>query len=425
MSPVFVCYLILSIMNSQFIFQLILLFVIGDFVLERFLEYLNFTTWSESLPNELSGIYSEEKYRKSQNYHKSNQRFSLISSSISFIVLLAILYFEVFALLDNWVRTFSSNPIIIALLFFGVLGFVMDVLSTPFALYSTFVIEEKYGFNKTNLRTFMLDKLKSWLLVIILGGGLLSLIVWVYIISGTWFWIIVWAVLAVFMLFMTMFYSSLIVPLFNKQTPLGDGELRSAIEDFAQKAGFNLQNIFVIDGSKRSSKANAYFSGLGPKKRIVLYDTLINDHSVDELVAVLAHEIGHYKKKHTLTGLFVSLAQTGLMLFMLSYFISNPVLSQALGSTLASFHLGVLTFGILYTPISLILGIITNIVSRVNEYSADRYAGENFKPEALMLALKKLSVNNLSNLKPHPAYVFFHYSHPPLLKRLAALQKIK
>ncbi len=411
-------------MNPQFLFQLIILFVAGEFILERFLEYLNSTSWSDILPAELAGIYSEEKYRKSQNYHKENQRFSLIFSSISFIVLMLILYFDGFAMLDNWARTFTTNPIVLALLFFGILGIAMDILSTPFSLYSTFVIEENFGFNKTTLKTFILDKLKSWLLTIILGGVLLSLIVWVYTISGIWFWVVVWAVLAVFSVFMTMFYSSLIVPLFNKQTPLESGELRLAIEDFAENAGFKLQNTFVIDGSKRSSKANAYFSGLGSKKRIVLYDTLINDHSVDELVAVLAHEIGHYKKKHTLLGLFVSLIQTGLMLFILSYFIGNPLLSQALGSNIASFHLGVLTFGILYTPVSLLFGIITNVISRLNEYSADRFAGENFKPEALMLALKKLSVNNLSNLKPHPTYVFFHYSHPPLLKRIAALSKL-
>ncbi len=412
-------------MNPQSLFLLIVLFVIGEFLLERFLEYLNSTTWSELLPDELSGIYSEEKYRQSQNYHKSNQRLSFISSAISLIVLLTVFYLNGFALLDHWVRSFTENSIIMALLFFGVIGLASDILSTPFALYSTFVIEEKYGFNKMNLKTFILDKLKSWLLVIILGGGILSLVVWIYSISGTGFWLVVWAVLAVFMLFMTMFYSSLIVPLFNKQTPLEEGELRSAIEAFALKTGFKLQNIFIIDGSKRSSKANAYFSGLGAKKRIVLYDTLIKDHSIDELVAVLAHEIGHYKKKHTLIGLLISLVQTGFMLFVLSYFIGNPLLSQALGADLASFHLGVLAFGILYTPISLILGLITNMVSRMNEYAADSYAGEYFNPEALMLALKKLSVNNLSNLKPHPAYVFFYYSHPPLLKRIAALRKVK
>ncbi len=412
-------------MESQFLFQLIIIFLIGEFVLERFLEYLNSTYWSDKLPEELLGIYDEEKYRKSQSYQKSKQKIAVISSVFSLVVLLCVLYFDGFALLDNWVREYTSNSVLMAIVFFAVIGFVMDVLSTPFSIYDTFVIEEKYGFNKTTSKIFMLDKLKSWLLAVVIGGGLLSLIVWIYTISGSLFWIIVWMILSVFMIFMTMFYSSLIVPLFNKQTPLADGELRTAIEKFSLKAGFKLQNIFVIDGSKRSSKANAYFSGLGPKKRIVLYDTLIKDHGVDELVAVLAHEIGHYKKKHTLAGLFISLAQTGLMLFVLSYFIGSPALSQALGASQASFHIGVLAFGILYTPISLVLDLITNVVSRVNEYAADRFASENFKPEALMLALKKLSVNNLSNLRPHPVYVFFHYSHPPLLKRLAALTGVK
>ncbi|MCD4681948.1 MAG: M48 family metallopeptidase, partial [Bacteroidales bacterium] len=206
--------------------------------------------------------------------------------------------------------------------------------------------------------------------------------------------------------------------------PLEDGTLRSAIEFFAQKVGFKLKNIFVMDGSKRSTKANAYFTGLGSKKRIVLFDTLIKDHTDEELVGVLAHEIGHYKKKHTLTGTIISLLQTGLMLYILSLFIGNPVLSQALGANKGSFHLGILAFGLLYSPLSLVLGLAMNIMSRKNEFAADRYAGENFKPRSLQDALIKLSVNHLSNLRPHPAYVFFYYSHPPLLQRLKALEKI-
>lgn len=412
-------------MQAELLYQLILIFIIGEFVLECFLDYLNSRYWDNKIPEEVKGIYDEDKYRKSQDYLKTKQKFSLVSSSFSLILILVILHYNGFAFLDNWVRNYTTNPILMALMFFGVLALGMDIVSTPFSVYSTFVIEQKFGFNKTTLKTFVLDKLKSWLLSLIIGGGLLSLIVWIYILSGSWFWLIVLAVLTVFMIFMTMFYSSLIVPLFNKQSPLEEGELRSAIEAFALKVGFKLNNIFVIDGSKRSSKANAYFSGLGPKKRIVLYDTLINDHSVDELVAVLAHEIGHYKKKHTLSGLFVSLLQTALMLFILSYFIADPVLSQALGASEHSFHLAVLAFGILYSPISMLLGLFTNIISRINEYAADKYAGENFNPDSLMLALKKLSVNNLSNLRPHPAYVFFYYSHPPLLKRLEALKKLK
>jgi STE24 endopeptidase len=223
---------------------------------------------------------------------------------------------------------------------------------------------------------------------------------------------------------MAMFYSTLIVPLFNKQTPLTAGELREAIEQFASRVGFRLDNIYVIDGSKRSRKANAYFSGLGAKKRIVLYDTLIADHTTEELVAVLAHEIGHYKKKHTLTSISLSIAETGLMLFILSLFIGNPLLSLAMGAAEGSFHMGILAFGILYSPVSMVLDLFMNLLSRKNEYAADRYAGENYSPAALQEALKKLSVNNLSNLRPHPAYVFVHYSHPPVLKRLEALGKL-
>jgi STE24 endopeptidase len=226
------------------------------------------------------------------------------------------------------------------------------------------------------------------------------------------------------MIFMAMFYSSLIVPLFNKQTPLEDGELRNAIKEFADKVGFKLNNIFVIDGSKRSTKANAYFSGMGAKKRIVLFDTLIKDHSTEELVAVLAHEIGHYKKKHTLKEMILSVVQTGIMLYIISIFIGNPVLSQALGAKQGSFHIGILAFGLLYSPLSLLIGIMMNVISRKYEYQADRFAGENYNPKALQDALKKLSVNNLSNLRPHPLYVFFHYSHPPLLQRLKALDDI-
>ncbi len=329
-----------------------------------------------------------------------------------------------FAWVDSLVREYTTHPILMALFFFGILGLAADLLSTPFSAYSTFVIEERFGFNKTTVKTFILDKLKGWILGAIIGGGLLSLIVWIYLATGSYFWFFAWLAISLFSVFMTMFYSTLIVPLFNKQTPLAQGELRDSIEKFATKVGFKLDNIFVIDGSRRSKKANAYFSGLGAKKRIVLYDTLIVEHTTDEMVAVLAHEVGHYKKKHTRTNIILSVAQTGLMLFILSLFIGNPLLSQALGATEGSFHMGILAFGILYSPISMILGLGMNYLSRKHEYAADRFAGEKFNPEALQVALKKLSVNNLSNLRPHPAYVFVYYSHPPVLKRLEALSRL-
>jgi len=411
-------------MTAQTIFYIIIGILLFDFILERVLDYLNSTYWSNELPAELAGIYDSDKYKKSQDYEKVSTRFSILTGSLGLAALLLILYLDGFAWLDNFVRQYTQNPILIALMFFGILGLAADIISIPFSIYATFVIEEKFGFNKTTPKTYVLDKLKGWLLAAVIGGGLLALIVWIYLISGKWFWLIAWAVIGLFTIFMTMFYSNIIVPLFNKQKPLEGGDLRNAIEDFAQKVGFKLKNIFVMDGSKRSTKANAYFTGLGSKKRIVLFDTLIKDHSNEELVGVLAHEIGHYKKKHTITATIISILQTGLMLFILSMFIGNPVLSQALGAVEGSFHLGILAFGLLYSPISLILGLIMNIISRKNEYTADRYAGENYQPKALQGALKKLSVNQLSNLRPHPAYVFFYYSHPPLLQRLKALNKL-
>lgn len=408
-------------MSSITVFYIIVGVVVFGYLLERFLKYLNTTKWSNQLPKELEGIYDAEKYKKSQEYERENYRFSLVTSTFSILVMLGMLFFDGFAFVDDVARGWAQGPILIALVFFGILMFASDIINTPFSVYDTFVIEEKYGFNKTTIKTFIFDKVKGWLLAAIIGGGLLSLIIWFYEATTDMFWIYTWITFGVFMIFITMFYSSLIVPLFNKQTPLEDGELKSAINELSEKVGFKLDNVFVIDGSKRSTKANAYFSGLGAKKRIVLFDTLINDLSTNEIVAVLAHEIGHYKKKHTLSGIVISLLQTGLTLFILSLFIGSPLLSEALGASQPSFHIGIIAFSILYSPISTILGLGMNIFSRKNEYEADRYAKENFDGASLQDALKKLSIKNLSNLTPHPAYVFFHYSHPPLLQRLKAL----
>jgi len=408
---------------EKIIFIIILVIVILDFFLERILDFLNRTYWSDDLPAELAGIYDDEKYRKSQLYLRTNHKFSQVTESFNFILVLGMLLFGGFAFLDQYIRHFTTNPILMALLFFGILGLVADILGTPFSVYATFVIEERFGFNKTTVKTFILDKFKGWLLAIILGGGLLSLVVWIYGATGQWFWLIAWGVISFFTLFMTLFYSNIIVPLFNKQTPLEAGELRDAIEAFAVQTGFKLRNIYVIDGSKRSTKANAYFTGLGTKKRIVLYDTLIKDHPTEELVAVLAHEIGHYKKKHTLIGTVISIIQTGVMLFILSRFLRNPHLSGALGSSEPSFHLSVVAFGILYTPLSVVLGLALNAFSRKHEFQADYFATTLYHGDSLRDALIRLSVSNLSNLRPHPAYVFFYYSHPPLLQRLQAIEE--
>lgn len=414
--------------------QTLLIILIGilvfDFVLERSLEWLNAKNFSPTIPDKLKGIYDEDKYKNSQMYFKENQRFSLLTSTIAFFTTLAMLYFGGFAYVDGLARSITGNPILMALLFFGIIGIASDILSTPAQLYDTFVIEEKYGFNNTTLSTFFFDKIKGWLLGAFIGGGLMAFIVWVYQLTGQWFGLLVWWVLILFTLFMTMFYASIILPLFNKLTPLKEGSLLNEIESFANKTGFRLKHVYVMDGSKRSSKANAFFSGLGKKKKIVLFDTLVNNHSNSEIVAVLAHEIGHYQKKHTRTHYAMAIIQITLMVTALSLLLNLETpwpgyLANALGAEAASFHLGLLAFGILYTPLSLLTGITMNVFSRKHEYQADAFAATTYAAEPLQEALKKMSVNHLSNLQPHPAFVFVHYSHPPLLQRLKALDSYK
>ncbi|MTI22328.1 M48 family peptidase [Fulvivirga sp. RKSG066] len=375
------------------------------------------------LPEEVQSFYDAGKYEKAQKYHKTKDRFSFITSAFSFILSFVVLYFGLFGYIDAFLRPFIENEIILSLAFFGVLFIVSDLLNIPFQVYSTFVIEDRFGFNKTTPKTFILDKLKGYILAIIVGGALLGVLIFLIYEFGSQFWLYFWAVGAVFILIANMFYTSLILPLFNKLTPLEDGELKKAIEAYSNKINFPIDNIYVIDGSKRSKKANAFFSGIGKKKKIVLYDTLIENHTTEELVAVLAHEVGHFKKMHIVYGFGISILQMGLMLFIMSFMIFNENLSQALGAEQLALHVNLIAFGILYTPISKVLGIAGNIFSRKNEFEADEYAKQTYNADQLKNALKKLSVDSLSNLYPHEAYVFVHYSHPPLLKRLHALDK--
>ena len=411
-------------MLPQTVFLIIIAIVIFNYLVSRALEYLNARKYGDPIPEGLEDVYDQKEYRRSMDYKKVNYRFAILTGTFSFVLIMLMFFMKGFSFADDLVRRITEHPVLVALLFFGLLMFASDLLNTPFAVYDTFVIEERFGFNKTTVKTYITDKLKSWMLGAVIGGGILSAIIWFYQITGKNFWIFAWILVSAFTIFMTMFYSTLIVPLFNKQTPLEEGELRDAITSFSNKAGFKLDNIFVIDGSKRSTKANAYFSGLGAKKRIVLFDTLINDLDTGEIVGVLAHEIGHYKKKHTLAGVILSIIQTGVILFILSLFVGSPVLSEALGTDIPSFHIGLIAFGILYSPISMILGIGMNAMSRKNEYQADRYAGEKYNPSALINGLKKLSRKNLSNLTPHRLYVFFNYSHPPLFQRINALRNL-
>jgi len=377
---------------------------------------------SPVIPEKLKGIYDEEKYARQQAYQKENSHFGMYTSLLSFIIILVVLVFGLFGWFDNLLREYISNPILLTLVFIGIIFVLNTIVSLPFDYYSTFVIEEKFGFNKSTRKTFWLDQLKSLLLAAILGGGILTLILWIFGNLDQYWWLYTWGVVTLFSLVMTFLYSDIIVPLFNKQTPLEDGELRNEIESFAQKAGFELKNIYVMDASKRSTKANAYFTGFGSKKRIVLFDTLIKNLSTQEIVAVLAHEIGHYKKKHIIQQMIISVLYTGVMLFILSLFLNSQPLTEALGGTQPSFHLGIIAFSILFTPISLILGLFTSILSRKNEYEADAYAASFGYGGELVSGLKKLSVDSLSNLNPDPLYVFFYYSHPTLLQRAERLE---
>lgn len=409
-------------MEPQTVFYIIVAIVIIDFLLDKFLDSLNAKHFDDPVPGELQDVYDKEEYLKSQRYKKERYRFGLVTSTFSLCIMLGFLFFDGFAYVDSIAKNISDNSIIITLLFFGIIMFGSDFLTLPFSWYSTFVIEEKYGFNKTTTSTFIKDKFKSWGLTILLGGAILALIVWFYETAGNNFWWYAWILVTIFTVFTNMFYAKLIVPLFNKQTPLPECSLRSKIESYSAKVGYELDHIFVVDGSKRSTKANAYFSGFGSEKRITLYDTLVNDLEEEEIVSVLAHEVGHYKKKHIQANLAAAIVTTGFTLWLLSLFVGSPALSQALGVEDPSFHIGLVAFGILYSPISELTGLIMNFLSRKFEYQADDFAKNTYDGDALISSLKKLSRTSLSNLTPHRAYVFVHYSHPTLLQRYQNLK---
>lgn len=409
-------------MSEQTIFIILLAIISGDFLLERILQYLNSQSAKKKIPKELEGIYDEEKYARSQEYNRESGRFGMLTATLSFILLFAAIWFGWFGMLDKWLRTFSPFAPITTLMFFGVIFILSDIVGTPFSLYQTFVIEQKYGFNKMTQKIFWMDKIKSYLLTIIIGGLLLSALIYLVMLMGSEFWIYFWVIITVFILFLNIFYTSFLLPLFNKLTPMVDGALKTSIQAYSDKVGFPLQNIFVMDGSKRSSKGNAFFSGLGKKKKVVLFDTLIEKHTTEELTAIFAHEVGHYKKKHIILGTVISISTIGVMLFLLSRMIYNSEVSWAMGGDVTALHLNIMAFGILYTPISRVLGLLGNLVSRKNEFEADEYAVTTYGGEPLIQALKKLSGDHLSNLTPHPAYVFMHYSHPSLFQRVRAMR---
>lgn len=410
-------------MKPETLFYIIIVFIVVEFIIEKVLSYLNVTYFKEKIPKELQDVFDEKEYQKSKAYQLENYRFGLVTSSISFILILLLLFFDVFAILDQFVKNLTDNNLLQSLFFFGILLLVSTLFSIPFSYYDTFVIEEKYGFNRSTKKLFFIDQLKSLLLTIVLGGFVITALVCFYQLFGKNFWVYAWLVIAAFIIFINMFYTSLIVPLFNKLKVLDEGDLRQKLETLAQKTNYDLQQIYVIDGSKRSSKANAYFTGFGSKKKVVLYDTLINDLTPDEISAVLAHEIGHYKHKHIIINMILSLLSIGIFLYFLSWLIDSKLLAKVLGVNEPSFHIGLLAFALLFTPVSFLIGLLTNYISRKFEYQADSFAKKYTNSKFLISGLKKLTKNNLSNLIPHPWYVFVHYSHPTLLQRIKNLKK--
>ena len=402
---------------------IIILALAGGYILELISDMLNIRSLKPEVPGDFKDIYDAHSYLKSQQYTRVNTRFGLVSNSFDLAVLMVFWFAGGFNYIDLMVRSLGYGAVGTGLLFIGLLMLFKTLLSLPFSLYSTFVIEERFGFNKTTAATFMADLAKGVLLALVLGAPLMGLVLWFFEAAGGPAWLYCWIAVTLFMLFIQFIAPAWIMPLFNRFKPLDDGELRDAIMDYARSVDFSVENLFVIDGSKRSSKSNAFFTGFGRNKRIALFDTLIDGHSTAELVAILAHEIGHYKKRHILQSMIIGIIHMGLMLFLLSIFVSNKGLFDAFYMDNPSVYAGLVFFGILFSPLEIILSVLMNLFSRKNEYEADRFAVKTTGgSEDMVNGLKKLSVHNLSNLTPHPFYVFLNYSHPPLLERIRAIR---
>ncbi|MAL64872.1 MAG: peptidase M48 [Candidatus Marinimicrobia bacterium] len=394
-----------------------------EFCLSTISAILNMKNISKVVPDGFQDYYDEEKYAKSQSYLEDKTKLGLFSSTFSLMLILIVIHFGLFGSLDEFVRSNSTHYIFSGLLFFGILFFINDILNLPFSLYNTFVVEEKYGFNKTSVKTYVIDKIKGYGLVIVLGSMIMTPILYFFNTFQENGWWIAWALITAFMIAVQPLFVHVIAPMFNKFTPLEEGELKAAIEEFANKVSFPIGRIDIMDGSKRSSHSNAYFSGFGKSRRIALFDTLIDKHSTEEIVSVVAHEIGHYKKKHIISGTILGIIETGIMLFIFNIFMNDIELFSVFSAKEISVHCGLVFFSMLYSPISLLTSIFTTALSRKNEFEADAYALETTKKvEPLVSMLKGLSASNLSHLTPHPLMVFLSYSHPPVIDRIAAVQ---
>ncbi|MCL2525441.1 MAG: M48 family metallopeptidase [Coriobacteriia bacterium] len=410
-------------MHYNAIFWVIIAIVSVSFVWGQIRAALNRSMMSDELPPQLVGIYEPDEYARQQQYQRVDGKFSLISRSASTLLMLAALFTGALGLLEARLSMVTTNHVLLPLLVMLVIAVVLLVLDLPFDYYDTFVIEERFGFNKSSKLTFFMDALKELLLTSVLMGVVVAVIAFLYQLSPTWFWLWAWAALTFFSVGLSYFYSQLIVPLFNKQTPLEEGALRDALMHLAEQTDFPISEVFVIDGSKRSTKANAYFAGFGKRKRICLYDTLIDDLEVEEIVAVLAHEIGHYKKRHIPINIALTVGLMGMQLWLMSLLLGSAALATAMGSTTGapSLILGLIAFSLLFGPVSELLSVGQNMLSRRFEYQADAYAARFGYGQALINGLCVISSKALSNMTPHPVVVFWTYSHPTVLQRMQAL----
>ncbi len=407
---------------EQIFYWIIIGALFGEYFLSTISAILNMKNITELVPNGFQDYYDEEKYAKSQAYLKENTCFGLFTGTFSLAIILIVIHLKLFGELDQFVQSQANNQILVGLLFFGIIFFINDIINLPFSIYRTFIIEERYGFNNTTPKTYTLDKLKGYGLTIILGSMVLGPILYFFNTYGNNGWWIAWLLISGFMVAVQPLFVHVIAPMFNKFDPLEEGDLRLAIERFSEKVKFPIARIDVMDGSRRSSHSNAYFSGFGKSRRIALFDTLLNKHSTEEIVSVVAHEVGHYKKNHIIVGTIIGILETGIMLFVFNLFMNNSSLFSVFGVTDISVYCGLIFFGMLYTPVSLLLSIFTTLLSRKNEYEADAYSLEMTEnKDALVSMLKGLAANNLSHLTPHPITVFLSYSHPPVMDRIAAI----
>lgn len=400
--------------------------MLGAWLLNAVVGTLNLRALDPEVPREFADVADADEYARSQAYTRATARFGQLTESLSLVAMTAFILLGGFPLADHLARAAGFGAVGTGLVFFALLMALNEICGLPFSIYRTFVIEERFGFNRTTPATFVIDRIKGWALTAVIGGPLLAMVLWFFQSQGPGGWVWVWLGVTLFTLALQYVAPVWILPLFNRFTPLPEGELRESIEALAHEQGFTLSGLFLMDGSRRSAKSNAFFTGFGAKKRIALFDTLVEQMSPAEITAVVAHEVGHWKRGHILRMTAMGIAKTGLVLFLMSLFLETRGLFTAVGLAEPSVHAGLVLFMLLYTPLALVLGIAAQALSRRHEYEADAFAAEaTGEPEALVRALKTLSLANLSNLTPHPAYVFVHYSHPPVLARIKALSGLK